>query len=151
MHINIEITIYLCFDENFYLSNSSRPFAFLNAFRPLQREVLQRQTRARIILTTWLLQLSSFNAGAWLHDLVITKNWKVRWTLIKSYKRKNASFLRCFDFMSSKLTGIMSKFWLCFEAAYVWVVRTFFNFFVQVLWVFRLAIFTLVATQCKRS
>ena len=86
--MNEEITIYFYYDETFYLSNSSRPFAFLNAFRPLQREVLQRQTRARIILTTWLLQLSSFNAGAWLHDLVITKNWKVRWTLIKSYKRK---------------------------------------------------------------
>ena len=59
-----EIAISLYFDESFYLSNSSRPFAFLNAFRPLQSEVLQRQTRARIILTTWLLQLSSFNAGA---------------------------------------------------------------------------------------
>ena len=62
--------------EMVYLSNSSRPFAFLNAFRPLQREVLQRQTLARIIFTTWLLQLSSLRAGAWLHDRVITEKYK---------------------------------------------------------------------------
>ena len=57
----------------YYLSNSWRPCAFLKALRPLHSEVLQRQTLARIILTTWFVQLSSFKAGAWLHDLVTTK------------------------------------------------------------------------------